>query len=63
MGDIMNKLNKIFLCIIVVLVIALGIVTSMYLNQRNFIYKHLGNYDFSFNEEQIESNNKEENNK
>lgn len=43
----MNKLSKILLVIIVILTIALAIVTSLYLKQRDLIYEYFGNYDFS----------------
>ena len=46
----MNKLNKIFLSIIIVLVILLGIVSVMYLKQRTLLYEYLGNYNFSFSQ-------------
>ena len=43
----MNKLSKILLAIIVVLVILLAIVTIKYLKQRDLIYEYMGNYNFS----------------
>lgn len=56
----MNKLNKIFLGIIVILIIALCVITGMYLNQRNLLYKYLGNYDSNFNENPIEKDSNSE---
>lgn len=52
----MNKLDKILIGIIVVLVIALCTITVLYLRQRDLIYEYFGNYDFSL------SSNAEENN-
>lgn len=43
----MNKLSKILIGIIIVLVIALAIVTVKYLKQRDLIYEYMGNYNFS----------------
>lgn len=51
----MNKLSKIFLGIIVILVIALTTMTVLYLKQRDLIYEYFGNYNFSIND--IEKNN------
>lgn len=47
----MNNLSKIFLVIIIVLSIALIVVTSLYLKQRNLIYEYFGNYNFSIENE------------
>lgn len=52
----MNKLSKIFLGIIFVLIILLVIVTSMYLKQRNLIYKYFGNYNFSVEDNTLTTN-------
>lgn len=46
----MNRLSKIFLAIIVVLTVALITVTVMYLKQRDLIYEYMGNYQFTFQE-------------
>ena len=43
----MNKLSKILIGVIVVLVIALATVTVLYLKQRSLIYEYFGNYEFS----------------
>lgn len=43
----MNKLSKILIGVIVILVIALCTVTVLYLKQRSLIYEYFGNYDFS----------------
>lgn len=40
----MNKLNKVFLVIIIILVIALGIVTSLYFNMRQVAHENLEAY-------------------
>lgn len=40
----MNKLSKIFLTIIIVLVIALGIMTYLYFNMRGIAKRNLGYY-------------------
>lgn len=47
----MNKLNKIFLGIIIILVIALSIITMLYLKQRDLIYEYFGNYEFTLSED------------
>ena len=52
----MNKLSKIFLGIIFVLIILLVIVTSMYLKQRNLIYEYFGNYNFSVEDNTLTTN-------
>lgn len=54
----MNKLSKIFLGIIVILVIALCTITVLYLKQRDLIYEHFGNYEFTFNENNQNNNTK-----
>lgn len=45
----MNKLTKILIGIIIVLIIALCTITVLYLKQRDLIYEYFGNYDFSLN--------------
>lgn len=50
----MNNLSKIFLVIIIVLSIALIVVISLYLKQRNLIYEYFGNYNFSIENENNE---------
>lgn len=45
----MNKLSKILICIIVVLIICLAVITIKYLKQRDLIYEYMGNYNFSAN--------------
>lgn len=57
----MNKLNKIFLGIIIILVIALSIITMLYLKQRDLIYEYFGNYEFTLSEDN-QNNNTELNN-
>lgn len=52
----MNKLNKIFLAIIVILVILLGIMTAMYLNMRKAAKKSLDEV-LKISEEKYELNN------
>lgn len=54
----MNKLNKIFLGIIIILVIALSAIMVLYLKQRDLIYEHFGNYEFTFSEENQNNNAK-----
>lgn len=44
----MNKLSKIFLAIIIILLIALSFVTFKYLKLRDVVYEHLGNYEFTY---------------
>lgn len=46
----MNKLSKVLIGIIVVLIIALVVITVKYLKQRDLIYEYMGNYNFSANE-------------
>lgn len=43
----MNKLSKILICIIIVLIISLAVITVKYLKQRDLIYEYMGNYNFS----------------
>ena len=50
----MNKLNKIFLTIIIILVILLGIMTAMYLNMRKAAKK---SFAVKWSEEKYELNN------
>ncbi len=57
----MNKLNKIFLGIIIILVIALSTITMLYLKQRDLIYEYFGNYEFTLSEDS-QNNNTELNN-
>lgn len=57
----MNKLNKIFLGIIIILVIALSTITMLYLKQRDLIYEYFGNYEFTLSEDN-QNNNTEINN-
>ncbi len=57
----MNKLNKIFLGIIIILVIALSTITMLYLKQRDLIYEYFGNYEFTLSEDN-QNNNTELNN-
>ena len=52
----MNKLNKIFLAIIIILVILLGIMTAMYLNMRKAAKKSLDEV-LKLSEEKYELNN------
>lgn len=52
----MNKLNKIFLAIIIILVILLGIITAMYLNMRKAAKKSLDEV-LKISEEKYELNN------
>ncbi len=52
----MNKLNKIFLTIIIILVILLGIMTAMYLNMRKAAKKSLDEV-LKISEEKYELNN------
>ncbi len=52
----MNKLNKIFLAIIVILVILLGIMTAMYLNMRKAAKRSLDEV-LKISEEKYELNN------
>ncbi len=52
----MNKLNKIFLAIIIILVILLGIMTAMYLNMRKAAKKSLDEV-LKISEEKYELNN------
>ncbi len=44
----MNKLNKIFLGIIIILMVLLSFVTVKYLKLKNQVYEYLGNYDFTY---------------
>lgn len=46
-GRNMNKLSKILICIIIVLIISLAVITVKYLKQRDLIYEYMGNYNFS----------------
>lgn len=48
-GKKMKKLVAILIGVIIILVIALCIITALYLRQRNLIYEYFGNYDFSLN--------------
>lgn len=43
----MNKLSKILILVIAILIIALATVTFKYLKQRDLIYEYMGNYNFS----------------
>ncbi len=43
----MNKLSKILIGVIVILIIVLAMVTVKYLKQRDLIYEYMGNYNFS----------------
>lgn len=52
----MNKLNKIFLAIIVILVILLGIMTAMYLNMKKAAKRSLDEV-LKISEEKYELNN------
>lgn len=52
----MNKLNKIFLAIIIILVILLGIMTAMYLNMRKAAKRSLDEV-LKISEEKYELNN------
>ena len=56
----MNKLSKILIGVIVVLVIALAIVTVLYLKQRSLIYEYFGNYEFSLSGNTQENENIQE---
>lgn len=47
-GFCMNKLNKIFLGIIIILMVLLSFVTVKYLKLKNQVYEYLGNYDFTY---------------
>lgn len=53
----MNKLNKIFSAIIIVLTIALTAMTFLYLKQRDLIYEYMGNYNFSMGTDENQTNN------
>lgn len=52
----MNKLSKILIGIIVILIILLAIVTVKYLKQRDLIYEYMGNYNFSAEDLKTENN-------
>lgn len=52
----MNKLNKLFLGIIIILLIALCTITVMYLKERDFVYEYLGNYNFSLYGDEYNNN-------
>lgn len=52
----MNKINKIFLAIIVILIILLGIMTAMYLNMRKAAKRSLDEV-LKISEEKYELNN------
>mgnify|MGYP005774773075 CR=1 FL=1 len=52
----MNKLSKIFLGIIIILIVVLSFVTVKYLKLRNQVYEYLGNYDFTYYNEDSEQN-------
>ena len=57
----MNKLNKVFLIIIIILAIGLCIMIGLYFNLKSEYKKLEGNFLFSQNGENIENNNNNNN--
>ncbi len=52
----MNKLSKIFLGIIIILIVLLSFVTIKYLKLRDQVYEYFGNYEFTYYNETSEQN-------
>lgn len=56
-GDEMDKVNKIFLTITIILAIALCVMTVLYFNLKSDYKKLQGDFLFSQNGENLEKNN------